>query len=854
MKPIQTVEVVPFLPPEIECLRDLANNYRWSWDHEVINLFRRLDKDLWESSGHNPVLMLGTISQDRLVEAANDEGFLSHLTRICQKHWEYLHSENTWYKKHHGKTHKGVIAYFSLEFGITESLPIYSGGLGILAGDHIKAASDLGLPLVGVGLVYQQGYFRQYLNADGWQQERYPINDFYNMAIIPMKDPSGEPLLEWVDLPGRRVYFQIWKAQVGRVPLYLLDTNIPQNNSVDENITDALYHGDPETRIQQELVLGIGGMRALKALGIDPAVCHMNEGHSAFLGLERTRMVMQERQLSFKEAKEIAAASHIFTTHTAVPAGIDKFMPELVEKYLGDYHRSMGLNTHDFLALGRSNPGDNSELFSMANLAIKLSARTNAVSRLHGDVSRKLFGSVWPDIPVDEVPITHITNGIHTRSWISEEFADMYDRYLGPRWSEEVGEKNIWKRIEEVPDEELWRMHERRRERLVAFARKRLRMQLERKGAASPMLKEAAEVLDPRALTIGFARRVATYKRATLLLRDAERLASILGNKDRPVQIIIAGKAHPEDTPGKELIKQIIHYSRNEDVKKRFVFIEDYDINVARWLVQGVDVWLNTPRRPLEACGTSGMKVAFNGGINFSVLDGWWDEAYNSHTGFAIGSGEMYSDPSYQDDVESAALYDLLEKEIVPKFYDRSKDGLPRQWISLMKSSMLEVCPVFNINRMVREYAVRTYFPAALRHEELMNDESKKAKNLAKWKDHLHSQWQGLRIDDVHATITEKVQVGTDMNVKVKVHLGGLSPDDVSVQIYHGTIDAYGNITDGELVPMSLLGDNNGNGSLFSGAIRYFKSGRHGYTVRVIPHHDDLGSPYETGLVRWAKS
>ncbi|MBI4533278.1 MAG: alpha-glucan family phosphorylase, partial [Candidatus Melainabacteria bacterium] len=663
MKPIATIEVVPFLPPEMECLRELAYNLRWTWDHETINLFRRLDRDLWERTGHNPVLMLGTISQERLDEAASDEGFLVHLERIYQKFCQYMKGEHTWHSKRFRKTSQDTIAYFSAEFGLTECLPIYSGGLGILAGDHIKAASELGLPLIGVGIVYQQGYFRQYLNPDGWQQERYPINDFYNMPISLMRDGSGNPLLVDVDFPGRKVFVQVWRAQVGRVCLYLLDTNISQNNQTDEDITDALYHGDPEIRIQQEMILGIGGMRVLKAVGVSPSVCHMNEGHSAFLGLERIRQIMEDHHLSFWEAREVAAAGQIFTTHTAVPAGIDKFSPEIIERYLGDYYRSLGLNKEEFLSLGRANREDMHEPFSMAHLAIKLSSRTNAVSRLHGEVSRKLFGSVWKDIPVPEVPITHITNGIHTRSWISEEMADLYDRYLGPKWSEDIGEQNVWKKVEEIPDEELWRIHERRRERLVAFCRTRVRLQLERRGALPSEVKEALEVLDPEALTIGFARRVATYKRATLLLRDPKRLAAILSSKDRPVQIIIAGKAHPEDAPAKELIRQLVHFSRQSEVKGRFVFLEDYDISVARWLVQGVDVWLNTPRRYLEACGTSGMKVVFNGGINVSVLDGWWDEAYDANAGWAIGHGEVYSDPHYQDDVESNALYDLLEKE-----------------------------------------------------------------------------------------------------------------------------------------------------------------------------------------------
>ncbi len=852
MKPIRTIEVVPFLPPALECLRELAYNLRWTWDHESVNLFRRLDRDLWESTGHNPVLMLGTISQERLDEAAADDGFLVHLNRIYDKLCEYVKGENTWYSKRFRKGGNDTVAYFSAEFGLTESLPIYSGGLGILAGDHIKSASELGLPLIGVGIVYQQGYFRQYLNPDGWQQERYPTNDFYNLPITAVRDSSGNPMLITVDLPGRKVYVQIWKAQVGRVPLFLLDTNIAGNSKRDEDITDALYHGDPETRIQQEIILGIGGMRALKALGISPAVCHMNEGHSAFLGVERIRQIMEDNQLSFAEAKEVAAAGQVFTTHTAVPAGIDKFSAELIERYFSDYYRSLGLTQQEFLGLGRANVYDASEPFSMANLAIMLSSRTNAVSALHGEVSRKLFAEVWKGIPESEVPITDITNGIHTRSWISEEMADLYDRYLGPKWSEEVGDQNVWKRVEEIPDEELWRIHERRRERLVAFCRSRYRQSLERRGGLSSELKEASEILDPEALTIGFARRVATYKRATLFLRDPKRLASILSNREHPVQIIIAGKAHPDDSPGKELIRQLVHFSRLQEVRGRIVFIEDYDINVARRLVQGVDVWLNTPRRYLEACGTSCMKVAFNGGINMSVLDGWWDEAYDAVAGWAIGHGEVYTDPHYQDDVESAALYYLLVKDVVPLFYERGKDGRPRAWISRMKSAMLEICPRFNVNRMVREYAMRSYIPAATRYADFLADGAAKARGLATWKRDLYDRWPCLKIVSVEATTPPKLQVGDDMRVRARVHLGELTPDDVSVQIFHGTVDAHGNIMEGEIIPMMPSGENEGGTHLFSGAIRYFKSGLHGFTVRVLPHHDELASPFETGLIFWA--
>lgn len=851
MQPIRTFEVIPFLPPQLDCLKELAFNLRWTWDHETIHLFKRLDHDLWESTGHNPVLMLGTISQVRLDEAAKDEGFLAHLDRICQRHYEYLKNQGTWYKKQQRQASKDVIAYFSAEFGITECIPIYSGGLGILAGDHVKAASELGLPLVGVGIAYQQGYFRQYLNADGWQQERYPVNDFYNMPIKLVRNADGSPLIVTVDLPGRPVNIQVWKAQVGRVELYLMDTNIPQRRKEDEDITDALYHGDPDTRIRQEIVLGIGGMRVLKALGINPTVCHMNEGHSAFLSLERTKQLMDDRKLSFYDAKEVCSAGSIFTTHTAVPAGLDKFSPDLMEKYFGEYYRSLGINKDEFLSLGRANPTDHYEPFSMAHLAIRLSAKTNAVSRLHGEVSQKLFQSVWKDLPWTEVPISYITNGTHVRSWISDEMADIFERYIGARWYEDDMAQSVWKRIEDVPDDELWRVRTRRRERLVNFCRKRVRAQMESRGALPSELKEASEILSPHALTIGFARRVATYKRATLLLKNPKRLAAILNNKERPVQIIIAGKAHPEDAPAKELIREIIQFTKQEDVKGKFVFIEDYDMNVGRWLTSGVDVWLNTPRRFLEACGTSGMKVVFNGGINCSILDGWWDEAYTARTGWAVGRGELYTDNAYQDEVESNAVYDLLEKELIAKFYDRDRDGIPRGWIQRMKTSMTDLCGEFSVNRMIREYALRTYFPATLRFADWLSKDAARAKKISEWKRKTESEWKNVRIENVETQIPETVRVGDDMVINATVDLGALVPADVSVQIYHGQIDAYNNIMDADISTMTPGKQTDGR-YLYTGHIKYSSSGRHGFTVRVLPHHEDLSSPFETGLIQWA--
>jgi starch phosphorylase len=863
MRPSHTFRVIPSLPTRLERLRELAYDLWWTWNHEAIDLFRRLDRDLWESTCHNPVLMLGTIRQERLQQAAEDDGFLAHLGRVHQEFVRYMANKRAWYQRTYAEDPRlpsepgPCIAYFSAEFGITESLGIYAGGLGILSGDHLKSASDLGLPLVGVGLLYQQGYFRQYLNPDGWQQERYPDNDFYNMPVILERQLSGAPLTVEVEYPGGPVHAHVWRAQVGRILLYLLDTNLEQNRPEDRDITDQLYGGDNDMRIRQEILLGIGGIRALQALGLEPTVYHMNEGHSAFLALERIRLLMAEHGLSFAEAREAAMAGHVFTTHTPVPAGIDWFHPDLVDRYFCSYYPSLGLTRYDFLGLGRINPSDPNGYFCMAILAMRLANRINGVSQLHARVSREMWQQVWPQVPTDEVPILGITNGIHPRSYISHDLADLFDRYLGPRWVERPADHSVWGQVARIPDEELWRTHERRRERLVSFARNQLRTQLERRGSRPSEVRQAEEVLDPEALTIGFARRFATYKRATLLFHDVERLARIVGNKDRPVQIVYAGKAHPRDNPGKELIREIVHHARRPEYRNRIVFLEDYDVNVARYLVQGVDVWLNTPRRPHEASGTSGMKAAANGALNLSVLDGWWDEAYTPETGWAIGRGEEYTEDQYQyqDMVEANAIYDLLEKEIVPLFYDRGRDGLPRDWIARMKATIRDGAAVFNTNRMVREYFERCYLPSIERAQRLMADDLVRAKALASWKASLRQQWGQIRIERVWTETpdSQEVKVGDQLQVQAQLHLGPLNPTDIALELFYGPLDAEGMIVEGQAIPM-LIAQSKAKGKyIFAGAISCHTSGRHGYALRIVPHHEDLGNPFEMGLLLWGE-
>jgi len=861
MRPLRTYTVEPSLPEELLPLLEIAHNLRWSWRGAAQELFRRLDPDAWEQFYHNPVAMLGRVNQDRFAQMARDEGFLAQVSRVYADLQEYLAKPGWWYKTHteasaaeQGFHREPLIAYFTAEFGITEALPIYSGGLGVLSGDHLKSSSELDIPLAGVCLMYQQGYFRQRLNADGWQLELFPRNDLPNMPIEQVRDGSGNVVVFDVAMPGRSTKAQVWRARVGRINLYLMDTNVPENSPEDRHITAQLYGGDQEMRIRQEILLGIGGVRMLAALGIHPKVYHMNEGHSAFLSLERIRLLMAEEGINFAEAREAVAGSNVFTTHTPVPAGNDVFEPWLIDKYFSEYWPQLGLTRESFLALGRQEPDNQEEPMSLTVLALRLSAFRNGVSRLHGEISRKLWTGVWPGVPSNEVPIQHVTNGVHTPSWISHDMADLYDRYLGPGWHENPADMETWTAVDHIPDTELWRTHARRRERLVAFARRRLVEQYRRRGAGAAEIAAAEEVLEPEALTIGFARRFATYKRANLILADSARLSKLLNNPDRRVQIIFAGKAHPRDNPGKDLIRQIIHTSRQPVFRNSIAFLEDYDMNVARYLVQGVDVWLNTPLRPMEASGTSGMKVAANGGLNISILDGWWAEGYEPLVGWAIGSGETYDDLEYQNTVESQALYDLLEKEIVPLFYDRGPDHLPRGWIAKMKAAMGRLAPTFNTNRMVREYAERFYDPAARRWDQLVGNDLAKAKQLSQWKGRLREQFANVRVESVtdDMEVSGGAHVGRDIHVEAVVNLGELDPQDLQVELYHGALDEDGQLSEGKAVPMRQVGNAQDHRVQYEVELPCAHSGRSGYTVRILPNHEMLPDSREMAMIRWA--
>lgn len=850
MKPIQKFTVSPRIPEKLQKLRNIAYNLWWSWDDEARELFRRLDPDLWESSRNNPVLLLNSIDQQVLNARCEDESYLYQLNRVADR-FEHMLSTTPWFQTEKQQEIPLNVAYFSMEYGITESLAIYSGGLGVLSGDHLKSSSELGIPLHAVGLSYQNGYFQQVINRDDWQEEKVAPNDFYNLPMTLVRDAQGADITVLVPLPGRTVYARIWQVAVGRINLYLLDTNIDMNSAEDRKITAELYGGDREMRIKQEILLGMGGVKALQKLCTASFICHMNEGHSAFSGLERIKILTKEHGLKFHEAREVIKASSIFTTHTPVKAGIDTFPPQVVEKYFKDYCREVNITLDDLLALGRRDPGNPKEEFSMAILAIKLSYKTNAVSELHGDVSRKMWRSLWPDVIQKEIPITSVTNGIHHESWVSKEMAGLYDRYFGPEWRYRPAGTDIWQDADKIPDGELWRAHARRREKLITFARRRLVEQYQNLGKPNHEIARVQGVLSTDALTIGFARRFATYKRALLIFSDPERLEQLLSNRERPVQMIIAGKAHPQDDEGKKLIQEVLKLSHDERFYQQVVFLENYDLNMARYLVQGCDLWLNNPRRGMEACGTSGMKVSANGILNFSTLDGWWDEIYHPDIGWAIGDREIYEDNEYWDKQEANILYNMLAKEIIPTFYYRDSDGLPRDWIRRMKNTIKKVCPIYNSNRMLNDYTTRLYYPAAERANRMQQDDFKIPKELAQWRQHMQANWASIRFLKVTASSIDNLAVDSPLEITAEIFLDGILPNEIELQVYYGRVDNQGQIRDGEIVSMQQIGEHQEHRFQYRGTIQKWESGLNGYTVRIIPKHECLVNPFEEGLIHW---
>jgi len=849
MKPISRLHIIPDLPEKLTPLWNLGYNLWWTWNQDTIRTLQQIDPEAWVACERNPLRFLSSLSQEQLEKLTQDEKLSGKIDSIIAQ-FERYQSRPTWYEQTYADSHLKV-AYFSAEFGLTEGLRIYSGGLGVLAGDHLKSASDLGLPLVGIGLLYRQGYFHQTLNPDGWQVEYYPENDFDQMPIQPVNSSSNDPLVVEVPYPHGPVFARLWSVQVGRVPLYLLDANIEENRPEDRQITARLYGGDREMRIRQEILLGIGGMRALDALGIEPTICHMNEGHSAFQALERIRVLMQDQGLSFAAAREASAVGNVFTTHTPVAAGNDWFPPDLVEAYFHSFREKLGLSHEEFLGLGGINPEDHSSDFCMTVLALRLSAHANGVSRLHGEVSRRLWAGLWPQIDRQEIPITSITNGVHLQSWASLEIAGLYDRHLGEDWRYSHKNGEVWKNVQQIPDRELWQTHQFRRRRLIDYARYYLSNQLSRQSVPPAKIELTLQGLNPQALTIGFARRFATYKRGSLIFRNLERLASLFTDEDRPLQIFFAGKAHPHDNPGKEVIREIVHLVRQAPFSGRVFFLQDYDMHVARYLTQGCDVWLNTPRRPQEASGTSGMKAALNGALSLSVLDGWWEEACELHAGWTIGMGEEYEDISYQDEVESNALYDLLETEVISLFYNRDAEGLPRSWVARMKESIAGLAPVFNTNRMVREYVEQMYLPNQHRWIYL-NGDWERINQLTQWKAYVRAKWPQVRIEHVQAELPLQVKVGMQIPLRASVSLGELSPEDVRVELYMGKLSAQHEIQEATTLPLQHQSRDGEGKHTFIGEYPCTSSGSYGYTLRVVPHHPDLKDSLELGLVRWA--
>lgn len=845
IQPIREFLVRPALPASLSRMTELADNLLWSWEPIIRALFRRLDPVLWRECGYNPVLMLGRVSQATLERAGADPRYLALYRMACETY-------DTRARKSGPQSDGKLIAYFSAEYGMTECLPIYSGGLGILSGDHLKSCSDQDYPLIGLGLLYQQGYFRQFLNPDGWQQERYPVNDFYTLPIAPVKDEKGQDLKVTVKLPTGDVYIQVWKLEVGRITLFLLDTNIPENVlPQDRDITDSLYGGDIDTRIRQEIVLGIGGIRALKAMGLKPTVFHMNEGHSAFLSLEQMRLHMRDEKLSFEEALEAARTSNVFTTHTPVPAGIDLFDPGMMYHYFAGYCSEIGIDFQQLMALGRRNQWNRDERFSMAVLALNTSAYRNAVSRLHRQVSQEMFHDLWPQLPVWEVPITSITNGVHLPSWLNGDLSSLYDQYLQPDWRERFNEPAIWEQIKEIPDEELLDVHRRRKRRLVNFVRARQHASALRRQAPASEVRRAGDVLDPNAFTIGFARRFATYKRATLLFRDVERLKKILLHKEMPVQIVIAGKAHPKDQPGKSYIREIVQLSRDPDLWKHVVFLEDYDMKVGREMVQGVDLWLNNPRRGEEACGTSGMKAAINGVLNLSILDGWFDEAYEHSGGWAIGEREPYSED--QDALHASAIYYLLENEIVPTFYER-REQTPREWMRRVKESLTHISPQFDCRRMVREYMAELYDPAHGQHLRMREGDYNMARARTQWNSRIREVWERVRFVDDGQLVSGQVVSGKPVPVRAAVDLAGLNANDVRVEVVLGRVDSNGHLEETEVMVLPAV-EQRDTVAVFGKDIVPERTGRLGYALRVSPNHfdDPLTRPC-TSLLKWSSA
>ena len=845
------ITVNPQLPKRIEKLEEIANNLWWSWNTEFLRLFKQIDGDLWENANKNPVKFLKTVSQEKLEEASKNTKFLKEYDEIAQNFNAYMNSKSTWFSRNYPENKTDVIAYFSAEYGLDQILPIYSGGLGILSGDHLKSASDLGIPLVAVGLLYKNGYFHQKINGYGDQETEYRKIDIYSLPIKPVKDVDGKDLIISVKFPKRKLYLKVWQIQVGRVNLYLMDSDISENHEEYRNITTTLYGGNQEMRISQEIVLGMAGVMLLKALGLNPTVYHMNEGHSSFLILELIENVMREKEVSFEIARDIVSSKTVFTTHTPVPAGNDIFPLDLVEKYFKDYWNKLGISKDEFFRLGMEPEPKPNAGFNMGILALKVAGKKNGVSKLHGAVSRELFNDVWPEIAADESPITHVTNGIHTCSWLAPNLKEVYNEYLMPYWQDHMYKDSTWEKINDIPNARLWDVHMERKQKLLEIVRQNVTERLKRSGYRYEEINEIVSKLNPNALTIGFARRFATYKRATLLFRDLERITQILNNYDRPVQIIIAGKAHPADKEGQDLIKYIHEISMKPQFKGKIFLLENYSIEVSRYLISGVDVWLNTPRRPMEASGTSGQKASVNGVVNFSILDGWWAEGYNQKNGWAIGNNSEYENYEIQDNYDSESIYQTLENKIIPAYYDKDENGISARWIEYMKNSIMSTGGKYSTARMLVDYTNNLYMPLANLYHNYY-ESLEEVGNYNRFKEELYKNWEQIVIEEENNLDDIAIDAGNNIDVMCKVKLPNISKENIEVQVYYGKIKENGVVEKIAVIPMELTEENEEERTYsYRAKIELTTGGEYGYTFRVMPKHEMLLDSENLNLVKW---
>lgn len=845
------ITVNPQLPKRIDKLSEVANNLWWSWNTEFLRLFQKIDKDLWEESDKNPVKFLKRVSQEKLEEASKNLSFLKEYDRVVDNFEAYINSKNTWFSNKFPKNKEDLIAYFSAEYGLDQTIPIYSGGLGILSGDHLKSASDLGIPLVAVGLLYKNGYFHQKINGYGEQQTEYRNIDLYDLPINPVKDEKGEDLIIYVKFPKRRLYLKVWQINVGRVKLYLLDSDIEKNNEEDRDVTLRLYGGDQEMRIRQEIVLGMAGVNLLKTLGLNPTVYHMNEGHSSFLNLEIIKDIIAEKEVTFEVAKDIASSKTVFTTHTPVPAGNDIFPVELVEKYFKDFWPKLGLTREEFLRLGMKPTKELEPGFNMGILALKIAGKKNGVSKLHGAVSRELFGDVWPDIAANESPITYVTNGIHTCSWLSPRLKELYNKYLKPYWQDSIFDDKTWEKARDIPDNELWQAHQERKQKLFDLVRKSTIERLRRENYNYDEINDIVSKLNPNVLTIGFARRFATYKRATLIFKDIERITQILNNKEMPVQLIFAGKAHPKDKEGQDLIKYIHEVSMMPQFKGKIFLLENYNIAMSRYLVSGVDVWLNNPRRPMEASGTSGQKASVNGVINFSVLDGWWAEGYNQYNGWTIGTNAEYTSYEEQDRADSQSMYYTLENKIVPMYYDKDKKGISSKWMEMMKESIVTTGGKYSTSRMLVDYTEQLYIPLCdLTKKYYLDIDNVAAYNT--WKQNLFLNWKDIKLTQINNLDNITIDAGNNIEVKCEVELPNIDKENVEVEVYYGKILDNGIVENVSIIPMELeSADEDAKKYYYKAKVELTTGGNYGYTFRVMPKHEMLLEPTNLNLVKW---